>query len=608
MLICPACRTCYEEPRDTCPKDNQPLIVRSPPSGTLDLIDEDTDSDDTVLATGLMIGEYRVEEPIGETELGTTYAAIHPLIRKRVAIRVLNRRYAKDPKAVSRFVTEARAVNEIGHHNIVDIFSIGELWDGRNYLVMELLDGVALHEILKQQGRLEAGQVLPLFEQICDALEAVHAAGFIHRDLRPDKIVVQRRPPHPFVKILDFGLTKLRDGTAEETDVATLVGNPVYMAPEHCRAASIDARADIFSAGVILYELLTGRRPFTDQALCRAFAANEALVPEPLQGRAPVTPELEQVVLKAMAWEPERRFASARELVDHLRQAIPHRLPWAGMLEPEPRAAPPRAPTRAFPPAPQSGHVPAPEAMVGELSAEELEAEEVKHGMMHLRPEPAVGEAGTDRELEDEEPTDIFAGMPAGMAPTAEHDGGQLVPGASLGRPRTLELAADDTEVDDSPGPAPWTEALTPAPDEADVAEPTTRRVSGAVPLARVQLSKKKVTVGPGGEADRPALDDTHPMPAIADAPEPDEVLAAVEPLAEILPAVEPLAEILPAVEPSAEIPPAAEAADGPPALETAGEPLDGDEEPYLSIEISADLAGQSSEEPPDRGGKGGKP
>ena len=149
----------------------------------LDITDDGPLPTETTLSSGLMVGEYRIEGPIAEDDMGTTYAAIHPLIRKRVAIRVLHLRYAEDHRVVARFVMEARAVNEIGHHNIVDVLSIGELWDGRNYLVMEVLDGLGLDELLRREKHLAPGLLLPLFEQICDALNAVHAASFIHRDL-----------------------------------------------------------------------------------------------------------------------------------------------------------------------------------------------------------------------------------------------------------------------------------------------------------------------------------------------------------------------------------------------------------------------------------------
>jgi serine/threonine-protein kinase len=293
--------------------------------------------EDTFVGAGLMVGEYKIEGMLAEGGMGVVYAGVHPLIRKRVAIKVINRRFAQDLKAVSRFVLEARSVNEIGHHNIVDIFAIGELDDGRNYLVMELIDGVSLFEILLAANRLQPGEVLPLYEQLCDALEVAHAKGFIHRDLKPANILVLKRPPHPFIKILDFGLAKLRGPSqqqGEQTAVGTVVGTPTYMAPEQCLGDPVDPRTDVYALGVMLYELLTGKPPFVDAAPQRVLAMHIHKPPRPPSVAVPGLPKpLEAVVLKALAKRPAERHPSASALYEELRAAIPSALPWAHLLE-----------------------------------------------------------------------------------------------------------------------------------------------------------------------------------------------------------------------------------------------------------------------------------
>jgi serine/threonine-protein kinase len=242
---------------------------------------------------------------------------------------VISKRFAKDPKAVARFVLEAKSVNQIGHHNIVDIFSIGVLDDGRNFLIMELLDGLGLHHVLANLKRLRPGEVLPVYEQACDALEAAHNKGFIHRDLKPDNIIVLRRPPYPFIKILDFGLAKLRGSAmSHNTEVGTVLGTPEYMAPEQCRGAAVDARTDIYAMGVMLYELVTGRKPFTDPSPLRILAMQQRNAPLPPSRIAPIPKMLELVVLKAMAKDPAQRHSSARALLSELRRAIPEPLTW----------------------------------------------------------------------------------------------------------------------------------------------------------------------------------------------------------------------------------------------------------------------------------------
>lgn len=335
--ICPECRAKYESKSGVlCPRDGAPLMELSQTFSSGEGSGAPRD-EDTFVGAGLMVGEYKIEGMLAEGGMGVVYAGVHPLIRKRVAIKVINRRFAQDLKAVSRFVLEARSVNEIGHHNIVDIFAIGELDDGRNFLVMELIDGVSLFEILLAANRLQPGEILPLYEQLCDALEVAHAKGFIHRDLKPANILVLKRPPHPFIKILDFGLAKLRGPSqqqSEQTAVGTVVGTPTYMAPEQCLGDPVDPRTDVYALGVMLYELLTGKPPFVDAAPQRVLAMHIHKPPRPPSTLAPALPKaVEAVVLRALAKRPAERHPSASALYEELRAAIPAALPWAHLLE-----------------------------------------------------------------------------------------------------------------------------------------------------------------------------------------------------------------------------------------------------------------------------------
>ncbi|MCA9664508.1 MAG: protein kinase [Myxococcales bacterium] len=409
MRVCPDCRTQYGNDQNVCPADGMPLIEVSRTFGALRVgqdgedgepaIEETDPSDDfapdglramdTAVRAGMTIGEYVVERFIAEGGMGVIYAGIHPVISKRVAIKVLNKRFAKDPKAVARFVLEARSVNQIGHHSIVDIFSIGELDDGRNYMVMELLDGLGLHQILPAVQRFSPGELVPLYEQLCDALAAAHAKGFIHRDLKPDNILVLRRPPRPLIKILDFGIAKLRGSAAsgDNTEVGTVLGTPEYMAPEQCRGLEVDARTDVYAMGVMLYELVTGRKPFFDQSAIRVLTMQIKEPPAPPSKLAPISKELERVILRSMAKDPAKRQQSANELFNELRAVVePER--WTapvelapvastagqdGVATPPPADAPAR-PVTAHPPPLREVSVPAPEAIsvVGELDDDEL--------------------------------------------------------------------------------------------------------------------------------------------------------------------------------------------------------------------------------------------
>jgi serine/threonine protein kinase len=355
MRICPGCRSRYDESVHVCEKDGLPLLDVSPTFAAIkgDEIPETPARGraDQTLAPGMMVGEYMIERTIAEGGMGHVYAGIHPVISKRVAIKVLSKRFASDAKAISRFVLEARSVNQIGHHNIVDIFSIGELDDGRNYLIMELLDGLPMHEVLRNVKRFKVGEILPVYQQLCDALEAAHEKSFVHRDLKPDNVVVLRRPPHPFIKILDFGIAKLRGSSSgqENTEVGTVLGTPEYMAPEQCRGGQIDARVDIYALGVMLYELVTGRKPFTDPNPLRILSKQMREQPVPPSRLAPIPKALELVILKAMAKDPASRHRTVRELLDALAAATPELLPWRANLE-RPTRKPPQDQVRTIPP------------------------------------------------------------------------------------------------------------------------------------------------------------------------------------------------------------------------------------------------------------------
>ena len=290
--------------------------------------------DDENIAPGTMIGDYRVEGTLAEGGMGLIYEGVHPVISKRVAIKVISKQFAENPKAVSRFIMEARSVNQIGHHNIVDIFSIGELEDGRTYLIMELLEGLSLHDLLMKAKSLPPGKVLPIYEQLCDTMDVIHRKGFVHRDLKPPNIFVLERPPHPFVKILDFGLAKLwSKHTSKVTEVGMVLGTPEYMSPEQCRGKELDFRTDIYSLGVMLYELTTGEQPFSDPSPFEVLTCHLTKEPRRPSEMASMSSSLEWVILKAMAKDPSQRFSSAEEMLEHLRLAIPQRLIWQSHLD-----------------------------------------------------------------------------------------------------------------------------------------------------------------------------------------------------------------------------------------------------------------------------------
>ena len=289
---------------------------------------------------GRSIGNYVVKAKLGEGGMGAVYLGEHPLIGKRVAIKVLRDELANNEDVVRRFFNEARAVNDIHHQNIVDIVDFGKMPSGTGgeiaYIVMEFLDGESLASRLRSVG-LRAPEVVEVIQQCCWALAASHQKGIIHRDLKPDNIYLcPRGPTKNFVKLLDFGIAKLTGATDQhQTRTGTVIGTPHYMSPEQCQGnKAFDGRSDIYSLGVVMYELLTGQVPFPGDGFGAVLVAHLTQpVTPPRQIRPAVPPELEAVVLRALEKERERRFQSMEEFAAALGDPA-----WYGAMQPRPSA------------------------------------------------------------------------------------------------------------------------------------------------------------------------------------------------------------------------------------------------------------------------------
>src|SRR5450432_523730 len=214
------------------------------------------------LAVGAVVGDYRIDGLIGAGGNAAVYRATHVMIGKRVAVKILHR--TKSDTAINRFVKEARAVNLIGHPNIVDVFGFGLTNDGRPYLVMELLEGETL-AVRAERKPLAVPEVCEVLIEVALALEAAHDAGIVHRDLKPENIFITNRN---HIKLLDFGIAKLfGDGdlgtTNDDTRPGILIGTPRYISPEQVRGTALDGRVDVYSLGVVAFELLARHTLFT---------------------------------------------------------------------------------------------------------------------------------------------------------------------------------------------------------------------------------------------------------------------------------------------------------------------------------------------------------
>ena len=302
--VCPTCGARYPADFRVCPRDATPLT--------------DAPDDEDPLVGQLLDGSYEVLRVIGEGGMGRVYEARHTRLHtKRFAVKVLHHELARQPEVVTRFQREAEAASVLTHPNVVGVYDVNTSADGRPYIVAELLQGEELGNYLERLGRLPAVEAVHIVRQVCHALGAAHAHGIVHRDVKPENVFLAG--PNATVKVLDFGISKVSEVSDGLTKTGTVMGTPDYMAPEQARGDRVDARADIYAVGAILYRALTGRKPFEGSdpmAILTAVLTQEPERPSTLQPSIPLA--LELIVQRTMAKNPGERFAS----MDALEQAL----------------------------------------------------------------------------------------------------------------------------------------------------------------------------------------------------------------------------------------------------------------------------------------------
>jgi serine/threonine protein kinase len=273
-----------------------------------------------MIDVGHTVGNYEVRSKLGEGGMGAVYLVEHPIIGRRAALKAVHPEFARNLDVVSRFINEAKAINQIGHDHIVDITDFGTTQAGDFYFIMEYLDGRSLADWIRHDGRLRPERALHVAAQIADALQASHNHGVIHRDLKPDNIfLITHNGAHDFVKVLDFGLAKLV-GTdrrpAHNTRSGTVFGTPFYMAPEQCEGkVEIDHRADIYALGVILFEMVTGKLPFGGTGFGEIICKHMTVTPPAARSLVPDLPlAIDEILFRALAKNPAHRFQSMTEM------------------------------------------------------------------------------------------------------------------------------------------------------------------------------------------------------------------------------------------------------------------------------------------------------
>ena len=269
----------------------------------------------------LFAGRYRIEALLGSGGVGEVFLGWHEVLQRHIALKLIHASLQVDPKVLARFRREARAASTIAHPGIPHIHDFGHSEDGRPYLVMDHVEGPTLARVLDREGALPVSRAVVLLGQIASALAAAHDAGVVHRDLTADNVMLTTGEGGDQIKILDFGLAKvLSSDTAELTTEGSFHGTPEYLPPELIDGREVDHRADIYSLGVLAYEMLTGEVPFpgTLFQVLNAHLKKDPLAPSGRAPREDIPGALDRLVLRCLAKDPAQRYQTAIEVLEDL--------------------------------------------------------------------------------------------------------------------------------------------------------------------------------------------------------------------------------------------------------------------------------------------------
>ncbi len=304
---CNTCGNTYPSNLSFCLNDGTPLVPVDSLIGTV------------------LDGRYRLDSLIGVGGMGDVYRATHIHIDTEFAVKLLKPEFVADQTAIKRFRLEAKAAGRIQHPNAVRVTDFGVTPENIVYLVMELVQGPSLRELIRNEKQLETLRAVNIVRQVCGAVDAAHRSGVIHRDLKPDNIIIETHGNTERVKVLDFGIAKLREAKSDTflTQAGTIIGTPQYMSPEQCQGQSLDPRSDIYSIGIVLYEMLTGTVPFDGESTLQVVYNQLHLIPRSVKELSPqISEPLANVIMRALEKEPAERQSSAIQLSEELKQAV----------------------------------------------------------------------------------------------------------------------------------------------------------------------------------------------------------------------------------------------------------------------------------------------
>jgi serine/threonine-protein kinase len=306
---CNSCGNTYPGNVSFCLNDGSPLVPI-----------------DTMVGT-ILDGRYRLDSLIGQGGMGDVYRATHVHIDTQFAVKLLKPEFVANQMAIKRFRLEAKAAGRIHHPNAVRVTDFGVTTERIVFLVMELVEGQSLRSLMRSAGQMDHIRAINIVRQVCAALDAAHHSGVIHRDLKPDNILIEKMGEIERVKVLDFGIAKLREAKTDAflTQAGTIIGTPQYMSPEQCQNKPLDPRSDIYSIGILLYEMLSGEVPFDGDSTLQVVYNQLHQPPRPVMEVSPHLPaSLGAVIMRALEKDPEQRQSSAAELSDELKKAVEH--------------------------------------------------------------------------------------------------------------------------------------------------------------------------------------------------------------------------------------------------------------------------------------------